>query len=275
MADTNEQKEVIQDLREKAAIIKLLEASNAELTKRNEELDSFNHFISHDLQEPLRKIQLFISRLEKAEDLKLQAEALTYFEKIKNSAHRMQQLIHDLLVLSHTSGAESKFEKVNLGEMLEIALQELGEEIAEKDAIIHRSHLPEINGIPFQLVQLFKNLLGNSLKYVSKDSVPEIKIGTEPISPSDVKMFRDYNEIDLVKITVQDNGIGFDQKHAEKIFEMFKRLHGKNEYSGTGIGLSICKKIMENHKGFIFAKGIPNQGALFTILLPKNLPSLV
>ena len=182
----------------------------------------------------------------------------------------MRLLIDDLLQFSRTNKSEEVFEETNMNIILENAKQELAETILEKDAIITSETIPALTVIPFQLQQLFINLIGNSLKYSKKEVSPNIKISYKKVDASDIKKIKNTKFNFYHKITFEDNGIGFDEEYAEKIFVLFSRLHNKNEYSGTGIGLSICKKIVENHQGYIFATGKPNIGSIFEVYLPFN-----
>ncbi len=257
-----------------------LETKNQELMQSNTELASFNHIASHDLQEPLRKIQLFISRIEENE-LKIMSEiGKEYFTRIQLSAQRMRVLIDDLLLFSRTNKAEKVFEEVDLTLLLKNAKRELAEAINEKNAVITFSQLPILNVIPFQIQQLFINLMSNSLKYGKAEIAPIIEINCEKITAKKNptlrllqtegnKIIQISNEKIYYKISFKDNGIGFDQKYVENIFILFQRLHHKTAYSGTGIGLSICKKIVENHAGFITAEGKPDDGATFIFFLPE------
>lgn len=245
-----------------------LEEKNQELEQNNKELSAFNYVASHDLQEPLRKIQTFISRLEDKELEHFSDTGKQYFERIKSAASRMRLLIDDLLQFSRTNKAEKVFELSNLNDLLENAKQDVAEIINEKKAEITSDELPTLEVIPFQIQQLFLNLISNSLKYSKKDEKPIIKITHQKVKAADVEELNSNSRDQFHKITFTDNGIGFDQEYAERIFVLFSRLHEKDEYSGTGIGLSICKKIIENHKGYIFALGKPNEGAVFTMYLP-------
>jgi light-regulated signal transduction histidine kinase (bacteriophytochrome) len=179
----------------------------------------------------------------------------------------MRILIQDLLQFSRTNKAEKVFEEADLNSLLENSKQELAQIIEDKKAVIENNELPILNVIPFQIQQLFTNLISNSLKYSKEDTTPIIKINCSTIVANEEEILPN-NNTKYHKITVADNGIGFEQEYAKKIFILFNRLHNKNEYEGTGIGLAICKKIVENHKGFIFAKGTANEGATFTIYLP-------
>jgi len=246
-----------------------LQERNRELEKSNQELASFNHVASHDLQEPLRKIQTFISRVSDADKAVLSDSAKDYISKIEVSAKRMRVLIDDLLLFSRTNTTKKEFIKSNLNELLENAKSELTEIIDEKKATITVSKLPKLDVIPYQIEQLFINLIGNSLKYSQPDIRPEINIVTEKVSAKDYPDLLEQNSKKFYKITFSDNGMGFDPQFKETIFILFQRLHSKTDYPGTGIGLAICKKIVENHKGHITADSILGKGSVFTVFLPE------
>jgi light-regulated signal transduction histidine kinase (bacteriophytochrome) len=182
----------------------------------------------------------------------------------------MRILIEDLLQYSRTTKTEKVFEDTNLNDLLENVKIDLAQFIEEKHAKIQNQSLPKLKVIPFQIQQLFANLINNSLKYSKADTIPEIKITCKKVSAADEEFIPKSTKDKFYKITFKDNGIGFEQEYAEKIFVLFNRLHNKNEYEGTGIGLAICKKIVENHRGFIFATGKPNAGATFIIYLPED-----
>jgi hypothetical protein len=247
-----------------------LEQQNLELEASNKELVAFNYAASHDLQEPLRKIQTFVSRLAEKENKNLSETGKEFMGRINNSVERMRILIEDLLQYSRTTKTEKVFEDTNLNELLDNAKLDLAQFIEEKGAKITNQPLPKLKVIPFQIQQLFINLINNSLKYSKADSIPEIKISCKKVTAVEENLIPKSNKEKFYKITFKDNGIGFEQEYAEKIFVLFNRLHNKNEYEGTGIGLAICKKIVENHRGFIFASGKPNAGASFTIYLPED-----
>ena len=244
---------------------------NRELEASNKELQAFNYVASHDLQEPLRKIETFISRLEARDYQNLTETGQQYFERIKVAAGRMRLLIKDLLQFSRTNKSEKVFEMADLNEILEAAKHEIAESITDKSAIIKSEHLPTLKVIPFQIQQMFINLLGNSIKYSKANIPPEIHIDYRKGSLQQIGQLVLPAKKDFHKFTFSDNGIGFSEEYSQRIFELFSRLHNKDEIAGTGIGLAICKKIVENHKGYILAKGKPGEGAVFEIYLPEDI----
>lgn len=259
------------DITEEYNTTKAIEERNLELERSNKELTAFNYVASHDLQEPLRKIQTFISRLSDKETDNLSETGNEYLKRIIAASGRMRSLIDDLLQFSRSNKAEKEFELNDLNLLLENSKQELSSIIEEKKAVIISDTLPTMNVIPFQIQQLFTNIIGNSLKYSKADVPPQIFINVSKINASEEELLPVKNNDPFFRFTISDNGIGFEQDYAERIFILFNRLHNKNEYEGTGIGLAICKKIVDNHRGFIFASGKPNEGAAFTIYLPVNL----
>ena len=238
--------------------------------RNNKELSGFNYVASHDLQEPLRKIQTFISRLEDKESDKFSESGLQYLERINSAIARMRTLIDDLLQFSRTTKPDKVFVVADMNDLFENAKQDVAVAILEKKAQITNDLLPKGLVISFQIQQLFLNLLSNSLKYSQEGKNPIIKINYALVKAKDDPNLVKATKSNYHKITFTDNGIGFEQKYSEKIFDLFNRLHNKQDYTGTGIGLSICKKIIENHQGFIFAEGEVNVGAVFTIYLPIN-----
>ena len=256
------------DITDEIENYRLIEERNLELERNNKELASFNYVASHDLQEPLRKIQTFISRLEDKEQENLTNNGKLYIERIKSSSARMRSLIDDLLQFSRTNKSEEAFEDSNINILLETAKHDLAEIISDKRARISSDMIPSMKVIPFQIKQLFLNLISNSLKYSRQNVPPVVTITYSKTKANDLPKVK-YSKYSVYHtITIKDNGIGFDQEYADKIFILFNRLHNKDEYSGTGIGLSICKKIVENHNGYITAEGKEGQGSIFTFYLP-------
>ncbi len=246
-----------------------LSQQNKKLIEINAELESFNSIVSHDMQEPLRKIQMFISRLEGAEMQQLSDQGKDYFNKIRFSANRMQNLMIDLVNYARAIKGDRNFLKIDLNLLMKEVIDELSLSIEEKKAIIEVGKLPVVEVIPFQIQQLFVNLISNSLKYSKENVAPQIKITHQQIAGDCARDGKAIDPESFYKIVVADNGIGFRQEYAENIFVLFRRLETELKYTGTGLGLAICKKIAENHNGFIQAYGTENQGAEFHVFLPK------
>jgi len=249
---------------------KLLEESNSALHSLNIELEAFTYVSSHDLQEPLRKIQTLASLILEREHKGLSESGQNYFRLLQDSAERMQRLILDLLAFSLISAAERKFEDIRLGDVVEQVMLDLKESIAKKKAIIVLKEGCNVTVIPFQFRQLMNNLMSNALKF-SNPAVPlKIVICGKIVNYDKLKIASLPEQEAYCHINITDNGIGFDKKYNYKIFEVFQKLHSKDEYAGTGIGLAIVKKIVENHQGIITAKGELNKGASFDIYIPDT-----
>ena len=245
---------------------KLLEnIDHLELVNRN--LDRFAFMSSHDLQEPLRKIRTFSDLLYSKYKLSLDEDAVKYISRIQKSAERMQGLIIDILEFSKVSYDSNSYVNTDLNILLEEVLADLETVVTEKKATINIKSLPSIEVKPGLMRPLLSNLIENALKYSKKDVAPEINIYAESYSDQNTKNFPNTNK-GFCKIFVEDNGIGFDQKYADQIFDMFVRLHGNSEYEGSGIGLALCKQIAEKHHGYISALSKENEGATFIISLP-------
>jgi len=229
----------------------------------NKDLDRFAFMASHDLQEPLRKIRIFCGRLQERYGAQLDEDAKDYLHRMQHAADRMQMLIHDILKLSEISTGEKVFAKSDLNKLLQDVLTDLDLSIKEKGARIEIEKLPELVINTNLMRLLFSNLIGNAIKYSKKD-VPLV-----------VTINADFNQEvgkRYCRLFVNDNGIGFDQKYAEQIFEMFKRLHPQQEFEGTGVGLTLCKRIVEEHDGFITAISTQGVGSTFIISLPVSMP---
>ena len=245
-----------------------LKQKNEELENANKELQSFAYISSHDLQEPLRKIQTFASQISENERQNLSDSGKDKFQRMQNAAQRMQVLINDLLTYSRTGIQETKFEKTDLSKIIETVQDDLKEELENKDLSIEIKEICEVNIIPFQFRQLIYNIISNSIKFAKPDNKADIKVTCKIAKGETFNFERLSNDANYCHIKISDNGIGFEQEFSHKIFEVFQRLHGKTEFSGTGIGLAIVKKIVDNHEGFITATGKLNEGATFDIYIP-------
>jgi light-regulated signal transduction histidine kinase (bacteriophytochrome) len=238
----------------------LLEQSNASL-------EEFAYVASHDLKEPLRKISTFGDRLVATQADNLTPDGKIYLNKIVDASQRMQTMISDLLSISMISNNTS-FETYSLQKILEETLQTLEYKIEQQNAAIKSDPLPDAKIIPSQFRQLFQNLLSNSLKFVRPDVPPVITITHSLLPAKDVIHYQLADAEQYHRLQFRDNGIGFENEFAGKIFAIFQRLHGRSEYEGSGIGLAICKKIVEHHGGIIYADSTPGEGATFTVILP-------
>lgn len=231
------------------------------LESANKDLEQFAFMASHDLQEPLRKILMFSDRLfQKHKDVLL--DDVRLINRIQSSAQRMQSLIVDILAFSRISVDKSHFVKSDLNEILADIVNDIEEELKSRNATIFIETLPKLNVNPRLMQMLFQNLISNALKYSKNDAPPQIKVFSENA------VLANSRDKKFCRIFVEDNGIGFDQKYAEEIFGMFKRLHHNTEFSGTGIGLALCKKIVEQHNGYISAQSQVNTGSRFIVSLP-------
>lgn len=247
-----------------------IEKKNLSLEKINKELEAFTFLASHDLQEPMRKIKNFASVLLKEEEQQLSDEGKNYLRRMYRTANGMQDLIENLLKYSRTKTAERKFEKIDLSIIIDEVKKDFEELILYKRAVIEVSNLGELNIIRFQFRQLIQNLIDNSLKFSKPGIRPHIKIKSKIVQGIKLKNEKLSPEINYCHITYSDNGIGFDPQYNERIFEILQRLHSKEKYKGTGIGLATCKRIVENHNGIITATGKLNKGARFDIYLPMT-----
>ena len=247
-----------------------LELKNLELLQTNSELSSFTYIASHDLQEPLRKIQTFLNRILDKEYDNFSAKAKDYFQRVTGASERMQNMITALLNYSRVNNSQVVRMPTDLNMIIEEVKDNLHELIEENNVTIKTSALPTLNAVPLQLNQLFTNIITNSIKYKKNGVDPIIEIKAEMISASEIQIPESFMADEYWKIKICDNGIGFDQQYADKIFELFQRLHGRTEYEGTGIGLAICKKIVQNHHGFIEALGQAGIGSTLNIYIPSN-----
>jgi PAS domain S-box-containing protein len=243
----------------------LLEQKNRELERTNKELESFNYAASHDLQEPLRKIQIFSNRIR--EDKLYDSDKLfLYLDKINYSAARMQKLIEDLLLFSQTTNTELPEQEADLNILLSEAKNTLGQMIEDTGAQISNVNLPKMRIVPFQIQQVFTNILNNAMKYRREGVSPVIWVGYLVVNGTEIGA----GGQNFAKISFADNGSGFDPAFSERLFELFSRLHNSEKYSGTGIGLAICKKIIQNHMGYIKSESDGMTGSTFHIYLPEE-----
>jgi signal transduction histidine kinase len=254
----------IEDVSERRGLERTLQRTMAELERSNRELDSFASVASHDLQEPLRKIRAFGERLEAAAEGRLPEKARDYLARMVAASSRMQKLITDLLTLARVTKGEA-WQKVDLASVVADVLIDLEEAIGRTAGRVDVGALPVIEGDPVQMRQLFQNLIGNALKFHGA-SAPIVEISANesaPLLPSGL-----VSHHPVWRIVVADNGIGFQQKYAERIFNPFERLHPRAAFDGTGIGLALCRRIVSRHGGAISAEGEPGRGARFIVLLP-------
>jgi light-regulated signal transduction histidine kinase (bacteriophytochrome) len=241
------------------------------LESANRDLDRFAFMASHDLQEPLRKMLMFSDRLGHKYKNILDEEGKMFISRIQHAGERMQALIKDILLFSKTTIEKPAFVETDLNEILGEVLSEMENVIRDKNAVIHAEPLPKLSVNPVLIRPLFHNLISNAIKYAKKDILPVVKIYSEFSAGQNGQ---DANEVKnrYCRIYFEDNGIGFDQKYSEQIFGMFKRLHLHSEFEGTGIGLALCKKIVEEHNGFITARSKVDEGSIFIISLPVQQP---
>jgi light-regulated signal transduction histidine kinase (bacteriophytochrome) len=247
-----------------------LQNLNNELKRTNQNLEEFAYAASHDMKEPIRKIHLFTDRLKGELASQLTDTQQNLFARVENAAKRMNTLIEDLLTYSVVSRGMSHMEEVDLNVKMKNVMEDLEVEIEEKNAVLTIDPLPVIRGQKRQMQQLFQNLIGNSLKYSKPGLVPHIHIRYRTVRGSEMPLPlpEEAGKKQFHLIEVVDNGIGFEQEDAERIFQVFTRLHGNAEYKGTGVGLSIVKKVVENHQGYIRATSVPGEGTTFQVLLP-------
>jgi two-component system CheB/CheR fusion protein len=248
-----------------------LEEANGNLSKRNHELEQFVFITSHDLQEPLRKIRLFADMLENVKpDSGAKIDTRLYLGKVKQSAIRMSDLIRDLISYSRLELGENAFLPVDLNQIVANVIEDFELLIREKQAQMEINDLPIIDAVPLQMNQLFYNLIGNALKFSTPGSSCRITISANKMTPADIAPYPHLNKnLSWYRIIVADNGIGFNQSYADKLFVIFQRLNQKEKFEGTGIGLALCRKIMDIHNGDIQAFGVEQQGAAFHIIIPE------
>lgn len=247
-----------------------LEEKVKDLDRSNKELEEFAYVASHDMNEPLRKITTFIERLENKYKSELGQDGQLYLTRISASVENMRMLIDTLLEFSRTARSNQPYSQVDLNSILLQVKADLELKIEETVAEIHAAGLPVIEAVPSQMKQLFDNLLSNSIKFRQPGTHPYLTIRCQKISKKQKEQWHLASDKTYYKIDFTDNGIGFEPEYSERIFQIFQRLHGKSEYPGSGIGLAICKKITDQHKGLIYATSEPEKGATFTVILPES-----
>ena len=245
-----------------------LEEQNEVLLHMNKELESFTYVSSHDLQEPLRKIQTLANRILEKESQNLTDNGRDYFARIQSAAERMQRLIQDLLAFSRVNTGEQHVESINLNKITDEVLTDLDEVIRQKHATIDIGDLGSATIIVFQFRQLMHNLISNALKFSIPGVSPHVVVESRMVKGNELPDKIGLPDKTYCHLTVSDNGIGFDQKYSERIFGVFQQLHSREQYTGTGIGLAIVKKIVENNYGFITATGESGKGARFDMYFP-------
>lgn len=249
----------------------ILAEKNRELERSNNDLEQFAYVASHDLQEPIRKIATYANKLLTNSKEPLHEETKVYLERINNSTRRMYELINGLLEYSRLTRQQALFSKLSLNDAVAQVITDFDLKIRSKKAIINiQNTLPEIEAIPVQMNQLFSNLISNSLKFAKPEVTPVIQIASIDLAPEQIEFYGLDSRGKYLSLLYLDNGIGFDQQFADKIFELFQRLHEKSKYEGSGIGLAICKKIISNHHGLISVFSEEGKGATFHIIMPYS-----
>lgn len=258
-----------QEIAERKRVECVLEQKTKELARSNSELEQFAYIVSHDLQEPLRKVMAFGDRLLDKCGETLSNDGKEYIKRMQSASQRMKTLITDLLVFSRVRTKAQPFTQVDLAKLIQEVLSDLEVKIEQTGGCVKVGDLPTIDADSLQMRQLFQNLIGNALKFHRKTESPVVDVQVCMLNNEEEDSNGNAHN-KLCQITVEDNGIGFDEKYADRIFGVFQRLHGRDEYEGTGIGLSICQKIVERHDGSIKAKSTPGKGAKFIVTLPVN-----
>jgi PAS domain S-box-containing protein len=263
------------DVTERKEAAQAMAAANAKLERRNRALRDFAYIASHDLQEPLRKIRSFSSLVLDDYADAVDDTGRHYLDRMHDAAERMSQLINDLLVYSRITTRAQPFEPVDLEAIAENVRSDLDLQVEDVDGTVEVGDLPTVEADPTQIRQVLQNLIGNGLKFHRPDEPPHVQVEAtvEPADPELQQEGRlDGHCTEMCRLTVADNGIGFEENHADRIFTPFKRLHGRGEYEGTGMGLAICRRIVERHGGDITASSTPGEGTTFTVLLPMDRP---
>lgn len=243
-----------------------------ELQRSNEDLEQFAYVASHDLQEPLRKIRAFGDRLLNRYKKQLEGQGEDYIQRMQSASIRMQTLIEDLLSFSRVSRSTEIFQRLDMNSIMQEVVEDLDIQIKRERAIVNVGHLPGITAEKMQIKRLFQNLINNAIKFHKPNQSPQVDVDGKIVRHKEIQSELGISlpDVTYAWIMIKDNGIGFEEKYKEKIFNIFQRLHGRMEYEGTGIGLAICRKIVTNHKGYITARSIENVGSEFIVILPVS-----
>ncbi len=259
----------LRDIREQKKNEAELEKKRNELEISNQQLEQFAHVASHDMKEPIRKIRMFSDMLENELGNEMNQHARSYLGKIISAAERLQSMVEGVLNYATASNIDVAFEQIDLSAVIDNIKNDLEVIIQQKNAVINYDNLPTLTGVRFLIYQLFYNLIYNSLKFSREDVPPLIEITSKKLIDLELKnILITDQKTSFIEIEVKDNGIGFNQDYATRIFKTFTRLNNRSQYEGTGLGLSLCKNIMERHNGFILAEGKEGLGATFTLLFP-------
>ncbi len=272
LKNTQEQLEL--ELNERKRAEEELARQAQELARSNEELQQFAYVASHDLQEPLRKIRAFGDRLKNKYAKALSYQGRDYIARMRNAAERMQTLINDLLTFSQVTTKARPFVPVNLARVVQDVLSDMEVRIEQTGGFVEVGELTTIDADPMQMRQLLQNIISNALKFHRDEEAPVVKIHSQNLDGQQQNLVRGAADNGLCQIIVEDNGVGFDEKYVDRIFCPFQRLHGQSRYEGAGIGLAICRKIVERHGGSITARSTPGQGATFIVTLPLKQPKV-
>lgn len=261
---------IFRDITERKIAEEKMQDFAKRLERSNRELQDFAYVASHDLQEPLRKVAVFSDRLKVKYGTALGQEGVDYVERMQRATARMQTLITDLLSFSRVTSKSQPFVPIYLGTIVMDVLADLEARIEQVDGKVEVGEMPNIEAEPLQMRQLFQNLIGNALKFSRPNEKPFVRVSGKKVRDKLRWREIDGTAREMVELTVSDNGIGFDEKYAEKIFQVFQRLHGREAYEGTGMGLAITRKIAEHHGGEITARSKPGEGATFIVTLPAK-----
>jgi light-regulated signal transduction histidine kinase (bacteriophytochrome) len=262
--------EMVEDITAQRRAEEQVRQTLAELERSNAELEQFAYVASHDLQEPLRKVLAFGARLEARCGDALDEQGLDYLERMGNACERMRELINDLLMYSRITTRAQPFVPVALGEVARDVLSDLEALVEETGGRVELGELPTIDADALQMRQLLQNLIGNALKFHPDDEPPVVKVYGEPAEDRGTDEPDGPSAQEMCRVVVADKGIGFEERHLDRMFGVFQRLHGRGKYEGTGIGLAICRKIAERHGGSITARSAPGEGSTFIMTLPIN-----